>query len=96
MSKQKFSLSTQCEAKLEQLANETGISKTSIIEQLVLGFELKPKPEEAFLNLLRDLFFILDSQPPDLQDKVADILLKIEERYIWSTNGNNETLAGNK
>ncbi len=69
---------------LERNLKKTGISKSSFIRKLILGIEIRPRPPDEYLRLIREvnaignninqIAHIANAEQHISQDKIAEVI----------------------
>lgn len=65
--------------KIVKAAKRSGISVAEYVLRCCKGHPPKAKPPEEFWNLLNELYTVFDELPPEKQEKLAQLILHLQE-----------------
>ena len=66
-------------AKIMKAAKRSGISVAEYVLQCCKAHPPKGKPPDEFWNLLNDLYTVFDELSPEKQEKLAQLILRLQE-----------------
>lgn len=94
-----FKLSKKASSRLQEIAITSGLTETTVIEQLLMGYVPNPKPSDELFTAIKELCASLNGvQDPTVRAEVISLIREIENKYIWSikTNGSDEAMGSTK
>ncbi len=70
-------------AKIMKAAKRSGISVAEYVLQCCKAHPPKEKPLDEFWNLLNELYTVFDELSPEKQEKLAQLILRLQEVILW-------------